>query len=1007
MKILTLKLKNIHSLKGEHSIDFANGVLGDAGLFVITGPTGAGKSTLLDAITLAIYNKIPRISKLITSSIIEEEGVVLTKNTTDGYVEVEYSVNSTIYRSSWTISRARTGKLKERLHELINVTAGNVIITSKISDVPTENEKIIGLNYEQFIQSMILAQGQFSKLLLAKKSDRNALLEEITGTGIYREIGRKVNVRFKIEEKKVEDQKLRMGENFLLSEEAIQLLKETIEIKIPRLNTLINQKNELDGKKVCKESIVKNQSKKVQIESEIEVYLAEKLLFKPMELKLEEHVKFSIFKEPLNEIQQIKRLIESDTANLIQNNGLLLSTTTELQLLINQGNEVTKKSLSEDDYLTSVESFRTVIQQLVDIEKEKESLLNLELSKRNDRIKQLKSQGIELDIKSDLSKNIQRIISDIDTKSNSLKSFDIDEVRVKKDKLITLKETANKLVSNKQIVLEKQKGINELKQRIEAQTEEIPLLESLILKNTNEINRLIPLFLAATIEVEKALTHSSLENHRKSLIQDEPCPLCGALDHPFSIENQLFVIDVLKENRQLIGEQKENAVKELSKENVKKDSILKSLLIDEETLKNRLQELSLLEVENETKCTFLEWGRSQDSFDNWEELSLKLEVNYQDLSQLENLFRAKILLLELQQNELQIGSFTKGFQEVNTERTALYSGNDIHATVNSLIEKWRIVTSSIDTIRIKISETTRNLKNNKEIISQKEVKLITELKTLGVTEITELSTKILDEQEANNLRVNQLSISSKNVTLQTTKNLIDSELAKEFLKDDASISLEQLSEKLIELTQETSLLQEEIWGFQNQLKLDDEKREQQKENQLVLDRLQKDLTLWSKMNLLIGDATGNKFSNFVQDLTLKQLIEFGNKRLEGFSDRYLLKVDENAENLHVIDTYMGNTQRAVSSLSGGESFKLSLALAFGLSDLAAKNVNIESLFIDEGFGTLDPESLDQAITILEHMQHTTNKSIGIISHVGELKDRIGAKIKLVKSGAGYSSIEIE
>jgi exonuclease SbcC len=104
---------------------------------------------------------------------------------------------------------------------------------------------------------------------------------------------------------------------------------------------------------------------------------------------------------------------------------------------------------------------------------------------------------------------------------------------------------------------------------------------------------------------------------------------------------------------------------------------------------------------------------------------------------------------------------------------------------------------------------------------------------------------------------------------------------------------------------------------------------------------------------------------------------------------------------------MGNTRRSVSSLSGGETFKLSLALAFGLSDLAAKNVNIESLFIDEGFGTLDPESLDQAITILEEMQHKNNKSIGIISHVGELKDRIGAKIKLVSTGGGYSKIEVE
>jgi exonuclease SbcC len=161
------------------------------------------------------------------------------------------------------------------------------------------------------------------------------------------------------------------------------------------------------------------------------------------------------------------------------------------------------------------------------------------------------------------------------------------------------------------------------------------------------------------------------------------------------------------------------------------------------------------------------------------------------------------------------------------------------------------------------------------------------------------------------------------------------------------------------------------------------------------------------MNTIIGDASGKRFSDFVQDITLTKLIEYGNKRLKGFSDRYVLNNDSKSDALMVIDTYMGNTIRSVTSLSGGETFMLSLALAFGLSDLAARNVEIESLFIDEGFGTLDPDSLDQAITILENMQSESNKSIGIISHVGELKDRIGAKIKLVRTGSGYSTIEIE
>ena len=132
MKICIIKLKNIHSLKGEHAVDFVNGVLADSGLFVITGPTGAGKSTLLDVITLALYNRIPRIDKSISKTVVEEEGVVLTKHAKDCYAEVEFLVNEIQYRANWSMSRASTGTLKERLHEIVDVTNNNTIISNKI-----------------------------------------------------------------------------------------------------------------------------------------------------------------------------------------------------------------------------------------------------------------------------------------------------------------------------------------------------------------------------------------------------------------------------------------------------------------------------------------------------------------------------------------------------------------------------------------------------------------------------------------------------------------------------------------------------------------------------------------------------------------------------------------------------------------------------------------------------------------------------------------------------------
>jgi exonuclease SbcC len=164
---------------------------------------------------------------------------------------------------------------------------------------------------------------------------------------------------------------------------------------------------------------------------------------------------------------------------------------------------------------------------------------------------------------------------------------------------------------------------------------------------------------------------------------------------------------------------------------------------------------------------------------------------------------------------------------------------------------------------------------------------------------------------------------------------------------------------------------------------------------------------WQLMNKLIGDATGSKFSSYAQKLTLKQLTIAANQRLEQLDKRYhLVASDTQNQELQVIDRDMGNSIRTVNTLSGGETFLMSLALALGLSDLASHKVQLGSLFIDEGFGTLDPEVLEKTITMLEKLQMQDNKTIGIISHVEALKERIRVKVNVVKNGQGYSEVRV-
>lgn len=185
MKILKLRFKNINSLKGHQEIDFTIPPLSVSGLFAITGPTGAGKSTILDVMTLALFNRIPRFDGKITSTEIENLGSVMTHFTDEAYAEVEYESGNVAYRSTWRISKTRNNTFRDHEMTLSLLREGSIMDLKK-SEVPGENEKIIGLNYDQFIRSILLSQGEFAKFLKSDKTERTSLLEEITGSKIYR-----------------------------------------------------------------------------------------------------------------------------------------------------------------------------------------------------------------------------------------------------------------------------------------------------------------------------------------------------------------------------------------------------------------------------------------------------------------------------------------------------------------------------------------------------------------------------------------------------------------------------------------------------------------------------------------------------------------------------------------------------------------------------------------------------------------------------------------------------
>ena len=212
----------------------------------------------------------------------------------------------------------------------------------------------------------------------------------------------------------------------------------------------------------------------------------------------------------------------------------------------------------------------------------------------------------------------------------------------------------------------------------------------------------------------------------------------------------------------------------------------------------------------------------------------------------------------------------------------------------------------------------------------------------------------------------------------------------------------ELTAQLNTLSAADDILQQKLGATGNQLKLDDDARTQQAAGLQELLLRQQEEQRWLDLSEQIGSARGDKFSQFAQGLTLTHLARLANLRLRQLTGRYtILKTPNRNLELQIIDHDQADTVRPMASLSGGESFLVSLALALGLSELAGHKARIESLFIDEGFGTLDPEALNTALDALERLQHS-GKMIGIISHVSDLKDRIGTQIR-VRPGAGGNS----
>lgn len=1173
MKILRLSFKNIASFRSDKmiEIDFTNPPLSQHSLFLISGSTGAGKSTLLDAMTVALYNRYTREKS--TNNIISS----LAGN---ALIELEYEKDGTEYRNVWKINRSRDkidGALQQSEMQL-SLVKTNEIISSKKTDVIQKTTEILGLDFEQFTKTIILPQGDFANFLHAKDEVKIELFEKITDTKKYREFSQFVFLRNKEEESKLNKIFDSIGNFEPLNQEDEHILTNEI-VKLS--NDIELSKEEFEGLKTKLHQLksINDLSFSLQnIESQLSELLAKKEYFDSVELSIsraesaneiistiknikeqtnilhqknEDLLRNSVKKSELElEYSHLQQHFEVFSATYVQQKELVgqlyekLPVYSEVKnrienLIENIHREEKDYTNHQNEYSSNEEAILQIKESIDNDSSQKNSLVkNLEklsyLENASIHIERLKTLQKELERISfhekELYSSLQMLTFENCEKANEIhqKQTKINEYEEKKLPLTLYSDTSKFIdehllqfcklyeeVSSKlELINTNSKSLIELEEKVE--TAKIDLINFRVNfdEKENELE-------TVSTEIASLQLEMKLHSFRSQLIDGQPCPLCGSLDHTLDeyshysddtlfnkiqslqeqeskLEVTLFELQKNLNNIEQLQEQRFDAVEQFKREiSTLHDEILvlnKALQLlpfpqNTETFDEIKTEISArehnkilqLHINNEKILI----NKNTDDIENLNEkinnIQQQIEVNKKATFDTQHAIE-EIKSFYQFSNELSTDTFIQEVQTLfNQYKSNLEAVNQIDQNIAVLNSRLKSILEGNQKLKIKIEEVQASVEANKKSL----VNLSEEKRQLfGVSDIEELHNiayKELQSQHSQSSSFQQL--------LQKKKDDYNS-IEAEILKVNNEIStyieprIEELTNQKVQMLNKYNFLSEdEIYSFeidsetlqnnkkevndfkQNLANLEYDKNQKTSELELILlskpsesyDELevqlanqesktttlnqelgakkllfqqneerklqfeqyknqyeqQKSITnRWSKLSSFIGSSDGKKYQRMVQRITMARLLEFTNIHLQEFSNRYTVslfssdnEVNNQSLDLQIQDNDNNGKLRQVSTLSGGETFLVSLSMALGIATMISSTIEVESLFLDEGFGTLDSNTLEMVMLALENLQQKGRK-IGIISHVEQLKERISTQIVVQALGNGTSTVYI-
>ena len=1027
MKILKIELENINCLAGKWAIDFTDPSYAEQGhnLFVIHGNTGSGKSSILDAVTLALYGATPRQGYVYKSI---AGNAVMTADTGSCFARVTYQCVKGTFVSQWSQHRAgnrANGNLQDAegvvypLNDPLNKIYDGK--TGARKELANANTSIMQLDYSQFCRSIMLAQGEFSKFLLSDEDERAVILEKLNGTEKYRKIAVKVGDRWSDSKTAKENAKSALDalKGSLPDPEEVQKQQAILDGLNERKEKLSLDKKKLEGLVAWRTSMNEKQQRLQKASAGLEKAQDEKNLFAENEARLARAEKARECVESDTKLQEIRKRKAAEQGEL---DGL------------QNGLASAKKTLAASE--TEKNNFKKAKETSEEFVRENESLWN-EIRRLDENVKGAESEKSAAELRQKKAgEELEKAKTNLQALSGKIEKLKPEQERLQQYLNENAKDAELKNVVPQSPMLVK--ALTDSEKRIADGEKAKDAAGKDLARAEEELSRVGKKKQELLDEQQRLFENDVLvlaDVIQKHLTEGAPCPVCGSREHPAckgestSSADDSRAVGVAEKIRQLNTEmQKVNS--EMDRYGLAKDRACnaENAATEEIDSAKRLNEENLLNLKNLWKPWFDFDGTGAEKILN------ELSSRQKDYEQAKGNFDQVSKELELAQSQLQNASdAVKHCGEVFEEESRLFNaaaealknlrdqrkekfGDDNVETVaaaaadkvKKAAQAYEKAEKTFREAENKCNEMNGRIETLKQSLAADAENLEAALKNFGEILVAKgfadeaaYRASLLPETEFAKLRARKTELENN---LASAKRL----------KEDALEAFETLKKQcsdetpLEELQKSKSQVEKDLLELQTQAGSAKEKVDNYNRNVQLLNETQKDydaksaeFVRWDTMRSWFGVRDGSDFATFVQGLTFKSLLKLANKHLRVIKDRYQLVPEGNLG--FKIEDAQFDKPRGTTNLSGGEKFLVSLSLALGIADFASRNVRVESLFLDEGFGTLDEELLDSVMDCLK-LQQRQGKMLGVITHVNELVDSISQRIAAESLADGHSAL---